>query len=309
MISKFVLKIYHLFFFYFNSVLVIRPWLPNLFSLRFTVIDGFGTPGDTILTATVCRNLKENFPRLRINCITPNPVLLAYDPFISELNGPQSIPKVTFSYLELIAEKSSSKHLLGETMSKLGMRYFSRDARFFLSDAELASANTLYHQFIDRPFITINVNSRERVKIWSTSAWEDLLKLLVDKFPHLAIVQLGSDDEPFFNEHVIRLAGRLAIRDSVAIQSLANLHIGCVSFLMHSANAVKVPSVIIYGGRETPANSGYINNENIYVNMPCSPCWLHDSYGDVCPHSLHCLSEITPNQVLSKVAKLLACQN
>jgi ADP-heptose:LPS heptosyltransferase len=32
---------------------------------------------------------------------------------------------------------------------------------------------------------------------------------------------------------------------------LAILHIGCVSFLMHSANGVDVPSVIIYGGRET----------------------------------------------------------
>ena len=307
MVSRILLRIYQSIYFHSNEFLIENPWLPNLFAMRFTVIDAFGTPGDTILTATVCRNLKQRFPRLSINCVTPNPNLLKYDPFISELNGLVSIPVVKFWYLGLLAEKSSTMHLLDETMHKVAIKNYDKNARMFLSDKELTQAKDFYCSHIGRPFITFNVNSRQRVKTWSTGSWEDFLKLFVDKFPNLSIVQLGSDDEPLFNEHVLRLAGRLEIRDSVAIQSLSHLHIGCVSFLMHSANAVKVPSVIIYGGRETPDNSGYDNNENIYVNMDCSPCWLHDSNGDICPHSLQCMIEITPIQVLSRVTKLLSC--
>ena len=60
----------------------------------FTVVDAFGSPGDSILTATVCRNLKRKFPRLRINCVTPNAGLLKHDPNIAEFNGPQRLPTV-----------------------------------------------------------------------------------------------------------------------------------------------------------------------------------------------------------------------
>jgi hypothetical protein len=67
--------------------------------------------------------------------------------------------------------------------------------------------------------------------------------------------------------------------------------------------------VIIYGGRETPANSGYADNENLYVKLPCSPCWLHNSRGDVCPHDMKCMREISPEQVFASLKKVLQRRN
>jgi ADP-heptose:LPS heptosyltransferase len=288
-----------------NKTLLSQLWFLNLIGSRITVVDGYGSPGDTILASVVCHNLKTRFPRLRINCITKNPKLLIYDPCIAELNKPNSFASIDCRYHELITEKSSTKHLLVDIMAKLNIFDYDKKPSFFFADHEIEAAKNLSEQVIGQPFLTINVRSKELLKTWSKSGWERLLELIEAEFPHFAIVQLGLDDEPLFGKNIIRLAGKLPIRDSVALQSLAQLHVGCVSFLMHTARAVNVPSVIIYGGRETPRNSGYDLNENIYSNTHCSPCWLHDSLGDVCSYDIHCMNEITPQRVIISIKQVL----
>ncbi|MFN9545794.1 MAG: glycosyltransferase family 9 protein [Cyanobacteriota bacterium] len=299
----FFLKLKDRLFFFLNEFLVARPSLVSILGFKYTIVDAFGTPGDTIQVAIVCRNLKNKFPQLKINCVTPNPELLIYDKNITQLNGPQGLPTLKFWYYHLILEKNGSTHLLSPTMTKVGLKKYDKKATFFLSEKEINWAKDYYHDNISKPFITINVQSREQVKTWLISRWSVLLGLIRVEFPDLAIVQLGADDEPYFDD-VIRLAGSMSMRESVAIQSLAKIHIGCVSFLMHTANGVGVPSVIIYGGRETPSNSGYLENENLYTQLPCSPCWLHDSHGDVCPYDLICMHEISADQVLLGVKKI-----
>ena len=91
----------------------------------------------------------------------------------------------------------------------------------------------------------------------------------------------------------------------MAVLAQSRLHIGPVSFLMHAANGLNVPAVIIYGGRETPANSGYAENENLYTAIECSPCWIHDSRGQVCPRHIECMERITPEEVLAAVKRKL----
>ena len=54
--------------------------------------------------------------------------------------------------------------------------------------------------------------------------------------------------------------------------------------VMHLARAVDCRSVIIYGGREHPSQSGYSANENLYWSGACAPCWLRNdcNYGRIC---------------------------
>src|SRR5206468_12068754 len=85
-----------------NAFFVRRPHLLNTFQLTLTIVDGFGTPGDTILTSIVCRTLKQLYPKLRINCVTPNPELIAYDPDINFLNERKTFFNCTFDYLDII---------------------------------------------------------------------------------------------------------------------------------------------------------------------------------------------------------------
>ena len=267
-----------------NRFLNRRLWLAEKLGLTLTVEDGFGTPGDTLLTAVVCREIKRHHPSLKINCITPNPELLLHDPHIATLNAKRTFCHIVSSYPDLIAEKNGTDNILSPALGQVGIRDYEYRCRVYLLEEEKAAAATLLRD-IAPPIITINTSSREKVKIWPVDRWRELIRQLSRIG---SVVQLGDSTEPEF-ESVHRLAGKLTMRQSMSVLAHSRLHIGTVSFLMHAANGVDVPSVIIYGGRETPANSGYAENENLHTAIDCSPCWIHDSRGQVCPRHIECM--------------------
>jgi hypothetical protein len=280
-----------------------RLALAELIGLPLTIWDCFGTPGDTLLAATVARIIRGQFPRLKLNLITPNPDLLRCDPHISELNGRPSVLLLRFWYPGIIHAKDGVTNILAPTLAQVGISDFSYRSRVFLEPREIQRAHDrLGSVGQKRPLVTMNVQSREKVKVWPLHYWEDLVSRLLT---HCDVVQLGTEDEPVF-PGVVRMAGRLEARESMAILAHARLHIGGVSFLMHAANGLDVPSVVIYGGRETPANSGYADNTNLFVSMPCGPCWIHDSLGEVCLHDVECMLKISVDEVHAACRKQLA---
>jgi ADP-heptose:LPS heptosyltransferase len=73
--------------------------------------------------------------------------------------------------------------------------------------------------------------------------------------------------------------------------------VGLVGFLMHLARSVDCRSVIVYGGREAPWQSGYSCNENLFTTLSCSPCWLWSK----CDHGHRCMKEIEPQRVVTGI--------
>ena len=63
--------------------------------------------------------------------------------------------------------------------------------------------------------------------------------------------------------------------------------------------------MIIYGGRETPQNSGYDNNINLFERIDCGPCWIHEEDGEVCQNNLECLARIKVDTVLESINQIL----
>jgi hypothetical protein len=57
-------------------------------------------------------------------------------------------------------------------------------------------------------------------------------------------------------------------------------------------------SVIIYGGREKPAITGYVANKNLYHQVRCAPCWLRNS----CEFNHKCMDMISVDQVIAATA-------
>lgn len=278
--------------------------LPRLLAAagaRLTVIDAYGSPGDTLLTATVCRNLRERYPRLRINCITANPELLRHDPNLVALNEPESFFSVWSWYPELAARRDGRTNILQETFARLGLadQPFEYKARVYLTQDERARGRALIGE-VSRPVLTFHTLSREETKNWPVDSWRSALARLREQF-HL--VHMGDGREPEF-DGVQRLAGRLTLRESMSVLSHAHVHAGADSFLMHVANGLDVPSVIIFGGSRTPANLGYAENINLYSAVPCSPCWLHTSREERCEHGLVCMTRITPAEVIAAVDQL-----
>jgi ADP-heptose:LPS heptosyltransferase len=129
-----------------------------------------------------------------------------------------------------------------------------------------------------------------RNKNWVPERYQEVVTALKSKYN---FVQVGSPNDPPL-EGALDLRGQTSLRGTAAVLHGSLAFIGQVGFLMHLARSVDCRSVIVYGGRETPAQSGYPCNENLYSPVPCSPCWRLNT----CPFERMCLQQITVADVI-----------
>jgi hypothetical protein len=135
-------------------------------------------------------------------------------------------------------------------------------------------------------------------KQWYPGRFQEVVDRLCDEF---GFVQIGSALEPALRR-VKDLRGATGIRESAAILHHARLYVGTVGFLMHLARAVDCPSVIVYGGREAPWQSGYICNTNLYTALPCAPCWRWNT----CDIDRKCMSDILVDNVVAAIHEMMS---
>jgi hypothetical protein len=115
------------------------------------------------------------------------------------------------------------------------------------------------------------------------------------------VVQIGSPSDTKL-EGVIDLRGKTSLRQTAAVLANSLVFVGLVGFLMHLARAVDCRSVIIYGGRETPAITGYVANKNLYNQVRCAPCWLRNA----CDFNRKCMDMISVDQVVAATAEQIS---
>ncbi len=130
-------------------------------------------------------------------------------------------------------------------------------------------------------------------KDWFIEGYQAVISSLKSKYN---FVQLGSLTDPPL-EGALDLRGKTTLRQTAALLSRSLAFVGQVGFLMHLARAVDCRSVIVYGGRETPAQSGYPCNENLYSAVSCSPCWRLNT----CPYDKECMQMISAVDVVSAI--------
>ncbi|MDA8989590.1 glycosyltransferase family 9 protein [Opitutales bacterium] len=258
------------------------------------MIDRLGAPGDALITANVIRCVKENYPNVKINCITPHPELIRLDPSVEIINQPETFYSFDSTYWELIVRKEKSQNIIEHNMLRLGIDKYEYKAAYYLSEEEKDWAKQETNQF-DKPILAICTRSKEPVKNWPQENWLELIQNLKANF---SIIQLGDDKEPTF-EGVHRYAGKLSMRESAAILSNAGYFMGPDSLLMHIANGLDIPSTIIFGGSRPVSCFGYSENINLSSAPECSPCWIHEGY-ESCDHDLRCMKEIKPLEALPR---------
>ena len=139
----------------------------------------------------------------------------------------------------------------------------------FLTKAELAAGRLVENQVaiqstgLAAPLALLN---RE----WYPQRFQELCAQLRTD---VRVVQIGSSSDMKL-EGAIDLRGKTSLRQTAAVLANSLLFVGLVGFVMHLARAVDCRSVIIYGGREKPALTGYVANKNLYQQVRCAPCWL-----------------------------------
>ncbi|QYM80499.1 glycosyltransferase family 9 protein [Horticoccus luteus] len=136
-------------------------------------------------------------------------------------------------------------------------------------------------------------------KEWGAERFAEVVKSL--RAAGRRVIQVGSRNDPPLPQ-TEDWRGRTTLRETAAILAASRLFVGLVGGLMHLARAVDCPSVIVYGGRELPEQSGYTANVNIVSQPACSPCWLWSR----CDHHLACMTNILPASVVAAINEALS---
>ena len=197
--------------------------------------------------------------------------------------------------------KEKNLNIVKHSLNRLKISEFDYKAQYYLDSNESAWAKKLIDDLeLAQPTIAICTKSKEEVKNWPEDHWHKLVKRLAKSF---SIIHLGDDREPHF-QNVRRFAGYFTMRESAALLSRANFFVGPDSLLMHVANGLDVPSVIIFGGSRPVSCFGYGQNQNLESTPICSPCWIHEGF-DVCTENIKCLNIISVDKVISSLYSLI----
>lgn len=136
-------------------------------------------------------------------------------------------------------------------------------------------------------------------KEWPFDRWQILADSLRQEGHSL--VQIGTGADPLI-EGAMDFRGRTSLADAAATLEKARLFIGLESGLMHLAAAVGAPSVIVYGGRTRPWETGYPWHWHVAdTSIPCAGCALNTD----CPHDLQCMKGIGVDEVWGAVQRSL----
>lgn len=130
---------------------------------------------------------------------------------------------------------------------------------------------------------------------WYPDRFQEVCTRLRD---HVTVVQVGALSDPTL-EGAIDMRGKTTSRQTAAILAQSLVFVGLAGFLMHLARAVDCRSVIVYGGREKPSQTGYVANKNLYGQVRCAPCWLRNP----CEFNRKCMSMITVKDVIAATAE------
>jgi hypothetical protein len=279
------------------------------------------TPGDDLLCTTVLRELRKrgarsllmmsNYPDIfkyndDATYVTPVGSQYHGNPRIERFRHFAKIWRRSFRRLEEYApfdfsrdqSAAPSRHIIAELCANAGIAGpVSVKPNLVLSSAEKEfgawASGRIVIQSSGRGAKYPMLN-----KEWYPERFQAVVDSLCDEFD---FVQLGSVGDPLLTD-VRDLRGATSIRESASILFHAHLYIGTVGFLMHLARAVDCPSVIIFGGREAPWQSGYTCNVNLYTPVPCAPCWRWNT----CEFDRRCMREITVDDVVRGVRTILS---
>ena len=267
--------------------------------------------GDNLLLTTLAKELYDRgHKNIWIKCnhqdlFTNNPYIKLVVPFhtvfssllLKALGITMRHPMYTVTEPGTDRDRIPEKHIILKMADGVGLTgTIDNKPLFFLDKAEEKQG-----RYADRQLVIFTSSVAARVpmrnKEWVTERYQQLVDELSEDY---TIIQLGSENDTPLT-HVIDLRGKTSLRESAAILKNSALMVSHVGFMMHLARAVDCPSVIIYGGREKPEQSGYNCFHNLYSPVPCSPCWLHNT----CAFNKQCMTLISVADVKAAVLSQL----
>lgn len=145
--------------------------------------------------------------------------------------------------------------------------------------------------------------------------WKEVLINIKGFFPDLKIVQVGTEDEPKYEEADIDMRGNTSIYQLASLIKNASLHLSIDTFSMHLAASYHVPLVALFGSSHAKSTGPWYRNpdKEAYIllesedKMGCRrACYKYQC--KVNP-SMPCINTIGSTDVVNSVIKILKWQN
>jgi ADP-heptose:LPS heptosyltransferase len=259
-----------------------------------------GGIGDALMTTAQIRLLKNRFPKKKIVVETKYPELFVYNPCVYFVVNKHIMKTKRHIKRYYIIDSTHQEHILKQVIKSTGLevKEFDLQLDLFFSEEEIKWQKENF----EFPYISICPSGKQDFcanrKEWGI----DNFQKVVNAFPEMKFVQIGTK-EIHLLENVIDRRG-LPIRKSAGIIKQSLFFLGLEGGLMHLANAVHKPAVIIYGGLILPESSAYPENITIYNKVDCSPCYISYKRMTNCP-SMKCMKGISSKLVTKKIKEML----
>jgi heptosyltransferase-1 len=147
-------------------------------------------------------------------------------------------------------------------------------------------------------------------KHWTNAGWVALAALLQSRLGLTPLLLGGPGDVAAAQALAAQMpgvrnaVGRTRIPEAVELIRQAALVVGVDTGLTHMGIATATPTVCLFGSTCPYLDTGRPQAQVIWLGLPCSPCRRRPT----CGGSYHCLSGISPAQVLQQAQAVLAAR-
>lgn len=245
--------------------------------------------------------IKHYLPKSKVIVETQKPELFLHNPKIDKIFFGKVAP--FYHKAEYLIDAIETTHILSQMRNRLPLPAAERPPylEIFLQPEErMAVRQQMPESYIVVAPAGKQTFARNR-KEWSFERFTQVR----DFFSNIPFVQLGGPDDPLLPDTIDR-RGR-PIRETAAIIENATTGLFLEGGMMHLANAVGKPCVIIFGGAIDPRLSGYDMHINLASKPHCSPCFTSEQPMTVCD-TMICMKAITVENVVAAVKKMITNQ-
>lgn len=195
-------------------------------------------------------------------------------------------------------------HIVDIILANYGLASCDHECEmYFLPEEEHDADRLLDSLGLGGGFVVIEPHSNERwfgdLRAWPLDRWQRVVDWI--RKHNLPVVQIGESGRPILTG-AVDLTGRVSFRKAVLLMKRARLFFGQEGGLMHAANAVDVPSVIVWGGLTLPEFASYQKHTVLWTHVDCAPCGLRGG----CPFEKKCLTTVETDVVISAAEAMLA---
>ncbi len=190
-------------------------------------------------------------------------------------------------------------HIIRIILGNFGIEDPRLKCELFFSSGEKQRAERLTRDL--PPFVVIEPNAKDDFtvnKSWPFECWQEVVDGLPEDVP---VVQVGVAGGRVLRG-VADLTGQTTFREAAAIVGRSRFLLSIEGGLVHAANAVGRPAVVVSGAWAPLEAMAYEENINLYSRLDCSPCGLRKP----CPRGVECMTSITPQEVLEAAGEFLA---